>query len=115
MRLVKHCPARPLSASSTARVVKVGIECRRWYVEGGAGQGIRPQALQAAATCGDGDQRRTRKSGQTDSLTASATVQSNPVTTDGTPPPACPFHPSYPPGTTAATRKPRLAPNFIPG
>ena len=23
------------------------------------------------------------------------TVQSNPVTTDGTPPPACPFHPSY--------------------
>ena len=43
------------------------------------------------------------------------TVQSNPVTTDGTPPPACPFHPSYRPRTTAATRRAQPAPNFIPG
>ena len=44
------------------------------------------------------------------------TLQSNPVTPDGTPPPACPFHPSYRPGTTAATRKPqcRLAHGMSP-
>jgi len=43
------------------------------------------------------------------------TVQSNPATTDGTPPPACPLHPSYRPKTTTATRKPQPAPISSPG
>jgi hypothetical protein len=44
------------------------------------------------------------------------TVQSNPVTTDGTPPPACPFHPSHRPRNHRGhARKPQPAPNFIPG
>jgi hypothetical protein len=42
------------------------------------------------------------------------TIQSNPVTTDGTPPPACPFHPSYCPRNHHGHAQTPARPNFIP-
>ena len=43
------------------------------------------------------------------------TVQSNPVTTDGTPPPACPFHPSYRPRNHRSHAQSPARPQFHPG
>ena len=43
------------------------------------------------------------------------TVQSDPVTTDGTPPPACPFHPSYRPRNHRSHAQTPARPQFHPG